>query len=88
MRDPEHRAEYERGRLANEVARRVLTYRHEHGLSQSAFARLAGLRQANVSRLEAGDHEPSLSMLSRLSAVLGEHFTIDVGADGAHLAGV
>lgn len=88
MRDPQYRAEHERTRLADEVALRVLSYRHEHGLSQSAFARLAGLRQANVSRLEAADHEPSLTMLSRLAAVLDEHFTIDVDAEGAHLAGV
>ena len=85
MASPEYRAERDRTRLANEVAIRVLRYRHEHELSQSAFARLIGMRQPNVARLEAADHEPSVSMLSRLSAVLGEPFTIDVDSDGAHL---
>jgi ribosome-binding protein aMBF1 (putative translation factor) len=85
MADPEYRAEYERTRLANEVAIRVLVYRTERGLSQTAFARLAGMRQPNVARLEAADHEPSLGTLRRLSTVLGEHFTVDVTPDGAHL---
>jgi DNA-binding XRE family transcriptional regulator len=85
MADPEYRAEYERTSLANEVAIRVLAYRTEHGLSQTAFARLASMRQPNIARLEAGDHEPSLSTLSRLAAVLGEHFTVDIDPDGAHL---
>lgn len=68
----EYRAERDRTRLANEVALRVLGYRHEHALSQSAFARLIGMPQPNVARLEAADHEPSASMLSRLSAMWGE----------------
>jgi DNA-binding transcriptional regulator YiaG len=85
MADPEYRACYERTRLANEVAIRVLLYRHEHGLSQSGFARLAGMRQPNIARLEAAEHEPSLATLRRLSVVLGEHFTIDVDPGGAHL---
>jgi predicted transcriptional regulator len=67
MADPEYRAEYERTRLANEVAIRVLEYRMTHGLSQTGFA-----------RLEAADHEPSLVTLRGLAAVLGEHFTVDV----------
>ena len=85
MASPQYRAERNRTRLANEVALRVLGYRHEHGLSQSAFARLLGMRQPNIARLEAADHEPSMSLLSRLSAVLGEPFTIYVDATGAHL---
>ena len=85
MASPEYRTERDRTRLANEVALRVLGYRHEHGLSQSAFARLIGMCQPTIARLEASDHEPSMSMLSRLSAVLGEPFTIDVDATGAHL---
>lgn len=85
MDNAEYREERERTALAHAVALRVMSYRDEHNLSQRAFGDLAGLKQANVSRLEAGDHEPSLSTLARLSAVLGEHFTLDVDEHGAHL---
>ena len=85
MRDLEYRREHERTRLANDVAIKVIQYRVKHGLSQSALARLLGMRQPHVARLEAGDHEPSLTMLSRLSAVLGLDFSVDVKPDRMRL---
>jgi predicted transcriptional regulator len=44
---------------------RVIGYRVDHGLSQTGLARLLGMHQPAVARLEAGDHEPSLATLSR-----------------------
>jgi transcriptional regulator with XRE-family HTH domain len=77
----EYRREYERTRFANDVAIRVVGYRAEHGLSQTALARLLGMHQSAIARLEAGEHEPSLTMLSRLSQVLGEDFSVDITPD-------
>jgi transcriptional regulator with XRE-family HTH domain len=81
MRDLDYRREYERTRLANDVAIKVIRYRATHNLSQAALARMVGMRQPNIARLEAGDHEPSLSTLSRLSAALGLDFSVDVKPD-------
>jgi len=81
MRDLDYRREIERTRLANDVAIKVIQYRVTHSLSQAALARLVGMRQPNIARLEAGDHEPSLSTLSRLSAALGLDFSVDVKPD-------
>jgi transcriptional regulator with XRE-family HTH domain len=64
---------------------RVVRYRAEHGLSQSAFGRLVGMRKPHVARLESGDHEPSLSTLARLSAALGIDFTLTVTPSGVEL---
>jgi DNA-binding XRE family transcriptional regulator len=85
MADPAYRAENERTRFANDIAIRVLAYRTEHGLTQTAFGRLVGLRQPHVARLESGEHEPSLSTLVRLAAALGEGFTVDIKPGGARL---
>jgi ribosome-binding protein aMBF1 (putative translation factor) len=85
MRDLEYRREYERTRLANDVAIKVIKYRTNHGLSQSALARMLGWKQPHVARLEAGDHEPSLSTLARLSAVLGLDFSVTVKPDRMRL---
>lgn len=85
LADPAYRAEYERSRVANEVAIRVLRYRSEHGLTQSAFGRLVGMRQPHVARLESGEHEPSLSTLARLSAALGMDFTVAITPEGVRL---
>jgi transcriptional regulator with XRE-family HTH domain len=76
MRDPEYQREYDRGELANDVALRVLAYRTEYRMSQTELARLLGMRQPNIARLESGEHEPTLTTLARLSEVLPD-FSID-----------
>lgn len=72
------RAEHIRTTLARAVAMRVLAYRVEHGLSQTALARELGMQQPAVARLEAGDHEPTFSTLERLARGLGIEFHIDI----------
>ncbi len=78
LADPEIRREHDRTALAHAVAMRVIGYRVEHRLSQTALARLLGMHQSAVARLEAGDHEPSLATLSRLAGNLGVEFHIDI----------
>lgn len=85
LRDPAFRLEWERTALARAVAMRVLQYRVEHGLSQTALARQLGMQQSAIARLESGDHTPSLEMLRRLSRGLGIHFRIDVTPDAVRL---
>jgi len=84
----EYRREYERTRFANDVAVRVVQYRAEHGLSQTALAKLLDMHQPAIARLEAGDHEPSLTTLSRLAQVLGEDFSVDIKPDRMELRSV
>ncbi|MGH2378176.1 MAG: helix-turn-helix transcriptional regulator [Thermoanaerobaculia bacterium] len=85
LRDPEIRAEYERTALAHAVAMRIIRYRAEHGLTQSALARQLGMQQPAIARLEAGDHEPSLATLARLSQGLGITFHVDITPDAVDL---
>jgi DNA-binding XRE family transcriptional regulator len=79
--DPEIRREHERSALAHAVAMRVIGYRVDHGLTQTALARLLGMHQPAIARLEAGDHEPSLATLSKLARALGVEFHIDITPD-------
>ena len=85
MADPAYRAEYERTQFAHDIATRILRYRTEHGLTQTAFGRLVGMSQPHVARLESGEHEPSLSTLVKLAGALGEDFTVDIKPGGARL---
>jgi ribosome-binding protein aMBF1 (putative translation factor) len=78
MLDPEYRREHERTRLANDVAIKVIRYRVDHNLTQAALARMLGVRQPHVARLEAADHEPSVATLARLADVLGLDFSLDI----------
>jgi ribosome-binding protein aMBF1 (putative translation factor) len=81
MRYLDYRREAERTRLANDVAIRVLRFRTGHGLSQADLARMTGMRQPNIARLESGEDEPSLSTLARLAA-LGLDLSITVKCSG------
>jgi DNA-binding XRE family transcriptional regulator len=74
LKDPAFREEWERTALARAVATRVVAYRAEHALSQTQLARTLGVSQ----RLEAGEHEPTFTTLSRLSRHLGLEFHIDI----------
>jgi transcriptional regulator with XRE-family HTH domain len=78
MKDPAFRAEWQRTQFAHKVAMRVIQYRIEHDLSQTELARRLGMRQPHIARLEAGQHEPSLTMLQRLAEVLRIEFHIDI----------
>jgi len=75
---PEYRREYERTRFANEVALRVVKFRADNGLSQTALGKMLGMKQPGVARLEAGEHEPSFTTLAKLSQVLGMDFSVDI----------
>lgn len=85
MKNQAVRAKYDRTAFANAVAIRVIEYRAAHGLSQTALAKLLNMRQPAIARLEAGDHEPSLTTLSRLARGLGLDFSIDITPEVFHL---
>ena len=72
--DPSFRAEWERTAYARAVANEIVRFRIEHGLTQSGLARLVGVSQAAIGRLELGEHEPKISTLQKLSQVLGITF--------------
>ena len=78
MEDPAFAQEWQRTALARAVAMRLVSYRAEHGLSQTKLAQLLGMKQPAVARLEGGDHVPTLLTLARLSQALGMEFHIDI----------
>ena len=82
LKDPAVRAEWERTAVARAVAVRLVEYRAEHALSQTALARQLGMKQPAVARLEAGEHNPSFDTLARLSSALGIEFHIAVTPAG------
>ena len=80
--DDTARARWERTALARAVANAVVAYRATHGLSQGALAAKLGMQRPAISRLELGEHNPSIEMLERLARVLGLRFIVDVAPPG------
>jgi ribosome-binding protein aMBF1 (putative translation factor) len=76
QQDPEFRAEWDRTAFARDVALRIVRYRTERQLTQTALARQLGMTQSVVARLESGDQPPSIATLARLTARTGMEFDI------------
>ncbi len=78
LKDPELHAGWERTALARAIALKVTSYRAEHDLSQTALAQRLGMRQPAVARLEAGEHNPTIETLVRLSRVMDVEIVVDI----------
>jgi ribosome-binding protein aMBF1 (putative translation factor) len=86
LQDPSFREEWDRTALAREVSTRVAAYRAQRGLSQAALARELGVSQPLIARLEAGEHEPTIATLSRLSRHLGLEFHLHITPQSTKLS--
>jgi ribosome-binding protein aMBF1 (putative translation factor) len=72
------RAEQEVG-IAVELAK----LRERRGLSQTELAKLTGMKQPQIARLESGAHSPAFPTLQKLLGVLGGK--LELTADACHL---
>jgi DNA-binding XRE family transcriptional regulator len=82
LRDPKFRAEWKRLAPARVVANRLILYRADHGLTQTALGRLLGMPQSAIARLEIGEHIPTLPTLLKLSDVLGLEILVTMTPSG------
>jgi ribosome-binding protein aMBF1 (putative translation factor) len=82
----EARERWERTALARAVANTLVAYRTTHHLSQTALAAMLAMKRPAISRLELGEHNPSIETLGRLASVLGLRFIVDVAPAGRGVA--
>jgi ribosome-binding protein aMBF1 (putative translation factor) len=52
------------------IARKIVEQRRALGISQQELARLAGLRQETISRLESGKHSPTIRTVEKIDKAL------------------
>lgn len=78
LKDEDFREEWNRTALARAVAIRIVRYRSEHSLSQTALARIVGMQQPAIARLEAGEKNPTWETISRLARALDIEFLVDI----------
>lgn len=71
LADTEFRAEYERLRPYEELARIVITRRASLGLTQAELAARMGTPVSTVSRIESGQHGTSPQTLKKLGDAFG-----------------
>lgn len=78
LQNSELRAHWERTALSRAVEHRLVAYRAEHDLTQSALGRKVGMAQPAIARIEAGERVPTVETLLRLSEALGIEFLLDI----------
>lgn len=62
--------------IAIQCARKLLALRTASGETQSQLARRLGMTESMISRLERGDHVPSLKTLCRIAEAFGRRLEI------------
>jgi transcriptional regulator with XRE-family HTH domain len=88
LKDPERRARIEAETAAILAANRLARLRERAGLTQTDVARILGITQSRVSRLERAE-DLNLSTLERYVAALGGELHVDarIGDDVIELTG-
>jgi len=77
LKDTEFRSEYEALEPEYEIIRQIILARKELNITQEELAERSGIKQSNISRLERGTYNPSLSSLKKIAKGLGKELHID-----------
>ena len=76
MKDPEVKKEYDALDPEFQLVREMIKARHEAGLTQQELAERTGIQQANISRIENGNGNPSLATLTKIANGMGKKLVI------------
>lgn len=79
--DAEYREAENRLRPYLDLANKVLALRLERGWSQAELGRRVGTRQANISRIENAQANPTLKLLQKLAQAFEVELSIDLGSE-------
>ena len=71
LQDEEFRKEYESMQPEFDVIKAMVAARTSQNLTQKELAERTGIHQADISKLENGTRNPSLSLLKRLAEGMG-----------------
>ena len=70
LKDPEIRAEWDAMEPEFVIVQAIINARKNTGLTQKQLSERTGIAQADISRLENGNANPSLNTLKRLAAAM------------------
>lgn len=76
LKDPELKAEYDDLEPEFAIIQAMINARKTAGLTQKQLAERTGIAQADISRLENGNANPSLKTLQRLAKGMGMRMQI------------
>lgn len=71
LQNPEFKAEWDALEPEFQIIKAMIDGRKEKNITQKELADLTGITQADISRIETGNSNPSIQTLQRLAAGLG-----------------
>lgn len=77
LKNPAVKAEYDRLEPEYSVIRAMIEARERTGLTQKQLAVITGIHQADISKLENGNANPSLRTMQRLAAGMGMKLKVE-----------
>ncbi len=77
MADEKFRQEYEAIQPELDITRAIMNARIRAGITQTQLSERSGISQADISRLESGNRNPSLNLLKRLAAAMDSTLRIE-----------
>ena len=77
LQRPSFKAEWDTLQPELTIAQAMIDARKESGLTQKQLSERTGIAQADISKLERGNANPSLRTLQRLAAVMGMNVRIE-----------
>ena len=77
MTDPEFKREYDALEPEFAIIQALIDARKASGLTQKQLAEITGIAQADISKLENGNANPSLRTLQRLASGMGTSLKIE-----------
>lgn len=77
LKNPEFKKEWDALEPEYQIIKAMLDTRKEKAMTQKQLAALTGIPQADISRLENGNANPSLKTLQRLAEGMGMHLKLE-----------
>jgi predicted transcriptional regulator len=77
LQDDEFAVEFKRLEPEYEIVKAMIMGRNEKGMTQKDLSKVTGIQQAQISRLENANYNPSIALLKRIAAGLGKEVHIE-----------
>ena len=72
LKNPKFKKEFDDLEPEYQIIREMMKAREEKNITQVELSKLTGISQADISRLENGDANPTVAMLSRIADAFGK----------------
>ncbi len=76
LKDPEFKKEWDALETEFQIIQAIIDARTETGITQKQLSDLSGITQAEISKIENGNANPSLKTLKKLASAMGKKVKI------------